>query len=211
LKPKSLFLWLTTPFLPWLIVDLWIQLNIRDWAEKASPVSLVTRSLIGVDNFVVRYALVVEMVAFLLGPLLAAAIPSVVSLAEAPDDLPLARVQSTVSSLGRWLIMAFLLTGITVPLQMLGPPKAFGFAAFLGWSAFVALVLAMAQMYAFQEYRFRAGRTRWHSRWLVALVTVVNAIFFPVASYLFPTAFYFYGLFEVPRLGPPPEMTTTAS
>ena len=204
----ALFLSLTTPLLSWVAVHLWIQLNIGDWAEESSSLSLMTRSLLAVDIFVVRYALIVGVVSFLLAPLLAAALARVATLPETPDSWPHERVKSTVSSLGRWLIVTFVLTGIAVPLELLSPVRAFAFSVFLGWSAFVGLVLALAHMYTLQEYRRRAGRSRWPTWWLVGLTTVLNCFFYPIASYLLPTAFYFYGRYEVAQSGPSPETAT---
>jgi hypothetical protein len=198
-KPKTLFLLLTIPLLPWVAVNVWIRRNIDDWVEGTRSLSLVTRHLLAIDNVVVRYALPVGAAAFLLTPLLAAVLPRDGSMAETLGSWPHERARATVSSLGAWLVGAFVMMGIAVPLQVFATVNIFAFSAFLAWSGFVALILALSQMYSLQEYRWRAGRSPWRLRWFVALTTVLHVIFFPVASFLWPAAFYFYSRYELAR------------
>lgn len=40
-------------------------------------------------------------------------------------------------------------------------------------------------------------QSRWHSGWLIGLTTALNCVFYPIASYLLPTVFYFYGRYEL--------------
>ena len=201
MRPRTFFLSLSALILPLTALDLWVQLNLDEWAEQSAPLPLLTRTLIAVDNVFVRYALVVGVIAALLGPLLAAALPAVLASPEGRDSRPDERAQSILSSLGRSLLAAVALTGLAVSLEILGPVRAFGLSAFLGWSAWVALLLVLAQMYRLQEDRRRAGRSRWRSRWLVGLTTLLNCVLFPIACYLLPAAYYFYGRHELGRYG----------
>lgn len=201
MSAKALFLTLTTPLLPWVVVDFWIQSKIQAWAEDGITLSVVTRILLAADLFIVRYLVVAEMAAVLLSPLLAVALSRALARAEPASSEPQERFESMVSRLGWWILLTLALTVPAASFALFAAVKAFGVSAFLKWSALVGLLLTLALTYRLQDRRFRAGRTRLSSGWLVALIFLLNVFLTLVGPYLVAVAFYLYGRRETARSG----------
>ena len=195
MRPRSIFLILVAPLIPWGIVHWWIRLNINSWAEGETPLSLATRVLLVIDNNIVRYLPFVAFGIITLAPLFAlvliripGAVPRPVKVTEC--------INVTSVALRGWLGLAILFGVGAVASLVVETGSAIALTTLLTWMFFVAYLFSLACAYAIQEHLALRGRSRFGGGWVIGLAFVLNLFSLVLLSLLLPAAVYFRCRYE---------------